>query len=96
MKGATAQIDTQALQHNLAVVRSQIPANTKVVAVVKANAYGHGLIQVAKTLASADAYAVARLEEALILRSSGIVKPIIMLEGFFSADDLPVLAANNI
>jgi alanine racemase len=87
MKGATAQIDSQALQHNLAVVRSQIPANTKVVAVVKANAYGHGLVQVAKTLSSADAYAVARLEEALILRSSGIVKPIIMLEGFFSADD---------
>ncbi len=96
MKGATAQIDTQALQHNLAVVRSLIPANTKVVAVVKANAYGHGLVQVAKKLASADAYAVARLEEALVLRSSGIVKPIIMLEGFFSADDLPVLAANNL
>jgi len=96
MKGATAQIDSQALQHNLAVVRSQIPVNTKVVAVVKANAYGHGLVQVAKTLSSADAYAVARLEEALILRSSGIVKPIIMLEGFFSADDLPVLAANNL
>jgi alanine racemase len=96
MKGATAQIDSQALQHNLAVVRSQIPANTKVVAVVKANAYGHGLVQVAKTLSSADAYAVARLEEALILRSNGIVKPIIMLEGFFSADDLPVLAANNL
>ena len=96
MKGATAQIESQALQHNLAVVRAQIPVNTKVVAVVKANAYGHGLVQVAKTLSSADAYAVARLEEALILRSSGIVKPIIMLEGFFSPDDLPVLAANNI
>ena len=54
MKGATAQIDSQALQHNLAVVRSQIPANTKVVAVVKANAYGHGLVQVAKTLSSAE------------------------------------------
>lgn len=96
MKGATAQIDIGALQHNLTVVRSYIPANTKVVGVVKANAYGHGLIPVAKALHSVDAYAVARLEEALALRSAGIVKPIILLEGFFSHDDLPVLAANNL
>ena len=41
------------------------------------------------------AYAVARIEEALTLRSGGIVKPVIMLEGFFSAEDLPVLAANS-
>lgn len=96
MKGATAQIDVNALRHNLAVVRTVVPATTKVVAVVKANAYGHGLIQVAKALHGADAYAVARLEEALSLRAHGIVKPIILLEGFFCADDLPVLAANNL
>jgi alanine racemase len=96
MKGATAQIDVNALQRNLAVVRTVVPATTKVVAVVKANAYGHGLVQVAKALHDADAYAVARLEEALSLRASGIVKPIILLEGFFCADDLPVLAANNL
>lgn len=96
MKGATAQIDINALQHNLSVVRSYIPATTRVVGVVKANAYGHGLIPVAKALTSVDAYAVARLEEALALRSSGIVKPIILLEGFFSDEDLPVLAANHL
>lgn len=96
MKGATAQIDISALQHNLAVVRQVVPASTHVVAVVKANAYGHGLVQVAKALHAADGYAVARLEEALSLRAHGIVKPIILLEGFFSAEDLPVLAANNL
>lgn len=97
MKSATAQIDMQAMQQNLQVVRSLIPAHTRVVAVVKANAYGHGLVQVAKSLNShADAFAVARLEEALALRSAGIVKPVILLEGFFSSDDLPVLAANHL
>ena len=95
MKAATALIHTQALQHNLRIVREQAPT-AKVVAVVKANAYGHGLLPVARTLKEADAYAVARIEEALSLRSGGIVKPVILLEGFFSADDLPVLAANNL
>ncbi len=95
MKAATALIHTQALQHNLRIVREQAPT-AKVVAVVKANAYGHGLLPVARTLKDADAYAVARIEEALSLRSGGIVKPVILLEGFFSADDLPVLAANNL
>ena len=95
MQAVTAQINTQALRHNLSVVRSQAPT-AKVVAVVKANAYGHDLLTVARTLHDVDAYAVARIEEALTLRSGGIVKPVIMLEGFFSADDLPVLAANNL
>ena len=95
MQAVTAQINTQALKHNLEVVRAQAPG-AKVVAVVKANAYGHDLLTVARTLHDADAYAVARIEEALTLRSGGIVKPVIMLEGFFSADDLPVLAANNL
>lgn len=95
MKAATAQINTAALRHNLAVVKRHAPA-CKIIAVVKANAYGHGLLPVARTLVDADAYAVARIEEALMLRSCAVVKPIVLLEGFFSADDLPVLAANNL
>ena len=91
MKAATALINSQALRHNLQVVREQAPT-AKVVAVVKANAYGHGLLAVAKTLKEADAYAVARIEEALMLRSCAVVKPIVLLEGFFSSADLPVLA----
>lgn len=95
MKAATAQIDTQALHHNLQVVREQAPG-ARILAVVKANGYGHGLLKVAQTLKEADAYAVARIEEALMLRCGGIVKPVLLLEGFFGAEDLPVLAANNL
>ena len=95
MKAATAQIDLNALRANLARIR-QLAPESMVMAVVKANAYGHGLLQTARALQQADAFAVARLEEALTLRSGGITKPILLLEGFFSADDLPVLATNNI
>ena len=95
MKAAIAQINTAALRHNLAVVKRHAP-DCKIIAVVKANAYGHGLLPVARTLVDADAYAVARIEEALMLRSCAEVKPIVLLEGFFSSADLPVLAANNL
>ncbi|PVD45669.1 alanine racemase [Serratia liquefaciens] len=95
MKAATAIIDRRALRHNLQQVRRQAP-QSRLIAVVKANAYGHGLLETAHTLQDADCYGVARIGEALKLRSGGIVKPILMLEGFFSAEDLPVLVANNI
>ncbi len=95
MQSVRAIIDLSALKHNFQVIKSKIP-NSKVVAVVKANAYGHGLVKVAEALKDyADAYAVARIEEGLSLRSSGIVKPIILLEGFFNEDDIPVIVANN-
>ena len=57
-------------------------------AVVKANAYGHGLVKVASILANADGLAVARLSEARRLRDAGISMPLILLEGVFSAPDL--------
>lgn len=95
MKAATAVIDRRALRHNLQQVRRQA-LQSRLIAVVKANAYGHGLLETAHTLQDADCYGVARIGEALKLRSGGIVKPILMLEGFFSAEDLPVLVANNI
>jgi alanine racemase len=65
--------------------------------VVKANAYGHGVVFVSSALESmVDCFAVARLEEALSLRSNGIIKPILLLEGFFDEKDLPIIAVNNI
>ena len=64
-------------------------------AVLKANAYGHGLVQIAQNLNEADAFAVARIDEALALRAGGLVKPIVLLEGFFDKTDLPILLANN-
>ncbi|CNL68599.1 alanine racemase [Yersinia proxima] len=95
MKAATAVIDRRALRHNLQQVRRMAP-QSRLIAVVKANAYGHGLLEIAHTLQDADCYGVARIGEALMLRSGGIVKPILLLEGFFAAEDLPVLVANRI
>lgn len=95
MKAATAHINLDALAHNLACIKQKAP-NSKVMAVVKANGYGHGLRHIAKNATGADAFGVARIEEALQLRASGVVKPILLLEGFYSPNDLPVLVTNNI
>ena len=94
MRLATAEINLTALSHNLKKVREFAP-NSKVMAVLKANAYGHGLVQIAQSLNEADAFAVARVDEALALRAGGLVKPIVLLEGFFDKTDLPILLANN-
>lgn len=90
--GPRALIDRSALRHNLAVVRVTSP-NSKVLAVVKANAYGHGIVPVAQALISADGFGVARLSEAVALRDAGIGQPIVLLEGVFSHADLDVVAA---
>ena len=82
-----ALIDTAALRHNLGTIRAYAPG-AKVMAVVKANAYGHGLVATALALADADAFAVARLEEGLALRAAGVRAPIVLLEGVFSAEQL--------
>ncbi len=79
-----ALIDSSALRDNLAAVRRLAP-NARVLAVVKANAYGHGLVPTALALADADAFAVARLEEGMALRHSGVRTPIVLLEGVFDA-----------
>ncbi|KTD93862.1 MULTISPECIES: alanine racemase [unclassified Pseudoalteromonas] len=94
MRLATAEINLTALAHNLAQVKRFAP-NSKVMAVLKANAYGHGLVKIAQHLNDADAFAVARIDEALALRAGGLTKPIVLLEGFFNKDDLPILLANN-
>ncbi len=95
MKAATAVIDRRALRHNLQRIRNLAP-QSRVVAVVKANAYGHGLLETAQSLQDADYYGVARLGEALALRTGGMLKPILLLEGFFDADDLPLLVKHGI
>ncbi len=82
-----ALIDSAALRHNLGTIRAYAPGS-KVMAVVKANAYGHGLVSTALALADADAFAVARLEEGIALRSAGVRTPIVLLEGVFNAEQL--------
>ena len=95
MQAATVVINRRALRHNLQRLRELAPAS-KLVAVVKANAYGHGLLETARTLPDADAFGVARLEEALRLREGGITQPILLLEGFFNATDLPTIAEQHL
>jgi alanine racemase len=87
-----ALIDSAALQHNLHRVREIVGAGKRVMAVVKANAYGHGLAPAALALRAADALAVARLDEGLQLRAAGIRQPIVLLEGVFSLAELAIAA----
>lgn len=94
MKTATAVISRCALRHNLQQVRRLAP-HSRLIAVIKANAYGHGALATALALKDADGYGVARLSEALVLRQEGITKPILLLEGFLSKDELPLLAENH-
>ncbi|MBJ7223737.1 MULTISPECIES: alanine racemase [unclassified Brenneria] len=95
MKTATAVINRRALRHNLQRIR-QLAPQSRLVAVVKANAYGHGIIESAHTFRDADCYGVARLSEALQLRAAGITKPILLLEGFFSAEDLSLVVEHQL
>lgn len=90
-----ARIDVSALRHNLGVVRGHAP-QSKAIAVIKANGYGHGMLRVAQALAGAEGYAVLRLEEAVALREAGFKQTILLLEGFFDADELPVLAEHRL
>lgn len=87
----TATIDLGALRNNLAVVRRLAP-DSQVIAAVKADAYGHGLVPVARALAAADALGVARLEEAAKLRAAGIANRIVLLEGAFCPQQLAAAA----
>lgn len=84
-----ARLDLQALKNNLAVVRRAAP-NSRVWSVVKANAYGHGIERVWNALGATDGFAMLNIEEAILLRERGWKGPILMLEGFFHADDLPI------
>lgn len=82
-----AGIDLQALRYNFSVARKKA-AGSRVMAVVKADAYGHGLVPVARALGEADAFAVVSLDEAVQLRDAGIRQDILLLEGVFTEQEL--------
>lgn len=86
-----ATINLAALKHNLSRVKLLAP-NSRIMSVIKANAYGHGAIEVAHALTDSDAFAVARLSEGLQLRTAGISQPIVILEGVHSVVDLHTAA----
>jgi alanine racemase len=92
---AVAHIRLDAFRHNYHVAKRL--SGSKALAVVKANAYGHGAVRCAQAIANeADGFAVACIEEALTLRNAGISNPILLLEGFFSADELPEIVAHDL
>lgn len=89
---ARALIKLGALRHNLQVIRSTA-SGARVMAVIKANAYGHGLLEAAQALTDADSFAVARLAEARVLREAGIETPLVLLEGIIDREELREAAA---
>ncbi|WP_416305031.1 alanine racemase [Neptunicella sp. SCSIO 80796] len=92
---AQAVIDLNALRDNYRLARNLTP-NGQVLAVIKADAYGHGAVQVARALDKlAPAFAVACIEEALQLREAGVRQPILLLEGPFCVDDLYLAAEHQ-
>jgi len=79
--------DLTALEHNFQQVRRLAPTS-KIMPVIKANAYGHGMLRVAKALVHADGFAVAQISEAIELREQGIDKPVTVFQGFDNAEQL--------
>ena len=94
MRPARALIDLQALRHNYRIAREVTGA--KALAVLKADAYGHGAVECAQALeAEADGFAVACIEEALELRAAGVRAPVLLLEGFFEPDELALIVEHD-
>ena len=94
MRPIRARIDSAALRHNLGVARRLAP-RSRVWAVVKANAYGHGLARAARAL-PADGLGLIELEAAIELRRKGEKRPILLMQGFYSAGELEPIAENGI
>ncbi|MCE3254831.1 MAG: alr [Rickettsiaceae bacterium] len=90
-----AKISIQNLLHNLKTIQN-LAGQSKVIAMVKANAYGHGICEISKHLQdTVHALGVARIDEALALRQSGIKSPIMLAEGVFAQDDLEICSTQN-
>jgi alanine racemase len=85
-----ARINLSALQSNLAVARQRAP-DSRIIAVIKANGYGHGLLRVARALAGAEGFAVIDLNDAVVLRDAGFRQRVLLLNGFYSPEELPVI-----
>jgi len=96
MRPSKAIVDLDALRHNLAVAARHAPASRNM-AVIKANAYGHGMIEAARALKHhADALAVATMDEAVALREAGIDSSLLVLQGANSASDIKVAALHTV
>lgn len=87
-------ISLSALRHNYQKVKLLAP-NSRVLAMVKSNGYGHGIIRIAQGLKEADAFGVACIEEGMLLRNAGIKNPIVLMEGLFEAAELALVIEHD-
>lgn len=92
---AQALIDIEALQHNLTRVKTAAPGR-RVMAIIKADAYGHGIVRAARALVAADGYGVASIDEAIILREAGVTHSVTLLEGVFEASELGLVRQHGL
>ena len=90
-----AQVNLSALRANLAKAR-ECAAHAQLLAVVKADAYGHGIKRILPALAKADGLALLELDGAVALRERHYARRILLLEGFFSDNELPEIAARRL
>src|SRR5688500_17941251 len=92
---ARALLSVEALRHNFHEVRRRAP-RSRVMAIIKSNGYGHGMVWVAQTLTDADGFGVEGLEQGVTLREAGVTKPITLLEGFFDLAELPIISQHRL
>ena len=93
-----ANVNLKAIRHNIREVKNKLQENTKLMLIIKADAYGHGAIPIAKAISNdnlADAYGVAIIEEAIELRNAGISLPILVL-GFTPKEQYHLVVANDV
>jgi alanine racemase len=90
-----AHIDQSSLEHNLWVTRRRAPCS-RIMAVIKANGYGHGLFRAAEAFKDADGFALLEIADAQRLREAGYLQAILLLEGAFTAEDMAIIAASNL
>jgi alanine racemase len=89
-----ARIDLSALENNLMVARRA--TSSRLMSVIKADGYGHGLLRAAEAFAATDGFALLDIQDAVRLREAGVRQPILLLEGFFSEEELPVIAEHDL
>jgi alanine racemase len=95
MERVTAEINLGSLRQNLHIIRRKAPG-TRILAMVKGNAYGHGMATIVKALMDVDYLGVACLEAALALRHAGVIQPIVLTTGFFTEEDLALILEHHI
>ena len=89
-----ARIDLHAMENNLQVARRA--TSSRLMSVIKADGYGHGLLRAAEALAATDGFALLDIQDAVRLREAGVRQPILLLEGFFGEDELPAIAEREL